>query len=65
MASLMSRSRFNGTPEELAAAWQAVSKRDGKSFCKYPCESEKVAEAKTCPESIVKHKDLILVSKAL
>ena len=59
------RGRFTGSGEDLAGVLGPFMEVGGKSFIRYPSEKEKVQDAKTCPESIAKHAELILKCKVL
>jgi hypothetical protein len=55
----MPKYAYTGKPSELAEALRTIVEAKGKSFCRYPCEAELIADAKVYPKSMEVEDDLI------
>jgi hypothetical protein len=55
----MPKYAYTGNPRETAEALRPIVEAKGKSFCRYPCEAELIADAKVFPKSMEVEDDLI------
>ena len=51
---------YRGEPKQLAARLMPLAISRGKSLCRYPCETEKIEDAKVIAKAMQAEDDLIL-----